>query len=80
MSVVIAFPNQRTIKPALSKCLKAIAICEHDPSLLLLVAAAATGLVRDGPLVSEQVAVDRLAIAFLALAELLGVTNAEEAL
>ncbi len=80
MSVVIAFPNQRTIKPALSKCLKAIAICEHDPSLLLLAAAAATRLVRDGPWISEQVAVDRLAIAFLALAELLGVTNAEEAL
>jgi hypothetical protein len=73
--VVIPFPNRRTIKPALSECLAAVALCEHDPSLLLLTAAAATRLVHKAPWVSDQVAVDRLTIAFLALAELLGVTK-----
>jgi hypothetical protein len=77
---VIPFPNRRVVRPAVSECIEAVAVCEHRPELLLFCAASALNLIRREPSVSEQVAVNRLTIAFLALAELLGVTKAEEAL
>ena len=77
---VIPFPNRRIVRPAVSECVEAVAFCEHRPELLLICAAWALSVVRREPSVSEQVAVNRLTVAFLALAELLGVTKAEEAL
>jgi hypothetical protein len=77
---VIPFPNRRVVRPAVSECVEAVALCEHRPELLLICASWALNVVRREPCVSEQVAVNRLTVAFLALAELLGVTKAEEAL
>ena len=77
---VIPFPNRRVVRPAVSECVEAVALCEHRPELLLICAAWALNVVRREPSVSEQVAVNRLTVAFLSLAEPLGVTKAEEAL
>jgi hypothetical protein len=76
---VVPFPNRRVVRPAVSECVEAVALCEHRPELLLICAASALDLVRRKPSVSEQLAVNWLTVAFLALAELLGVTKAEEA-
>jgi hypothetical protein len=81
MSNVVKFPTPR-IRPNLKACREAIALCEHDPSMLLFVAHCGVALVREAPTDGdpEQAAVDRVAIAFFALAELLGVTEFAEAL
>lgn len=78
--VVVPFPNRRTIRPVVCDCVKAVAICEHDPEMLLFCAASALNLVRQKSSSSEQLVVNRLTIAFLALAELLGIAGAEGAL
>jgi hypothetical protein len=69
-----------------SENLDPIELCEGDPNLLLLAAAAGVNFVRDPPPLrnpddsSEQLAVDRLTIAFLALAEVLGIGEEAETL
>jgi hypothetical protein len=83
MSNVVKFPAP-PIRPNLTVCRHAIALCEHDPAMLLFVAHCGTGLVYDREAAKggdpEQALVDRLAIAFFALAELLGVPDVAEAL
>jgi hypothetical protein len=83
MSNVVKFPTP-PLRPNLAACRQAIALCEHDPAMLLFVAHCGIGLVRDKSAATdgdpEQAAVDRLAIAFFALSELLGVTEFAEAL
>ena len=80
---VLKFP-ERTFRPDLARCRAAIDLCEGDPNLLLLAASAGVNLVREPPLNSgdspEQLAVLRLTIAFLALAEVLGIGKEAEAL
>jgi hypothetical protein len=80
-AVVVKFPTP-PLRPNLAACRQAIALCEHDPNMLLFVAHCGVSLARekatDGD--PEQAAVDRLAIAFFALSELLGVTEFAEAL
>jgi len=83
-AMVIKFPKP-TIRPNLEACRKALAICEDDPGKLLFLAFSGVRLVYDRVPVKgegdpEQAAVDRLAISFFALAELLGVTDLAEAL
>jgi hypothetical protein len=78
---IINFPEPQ-IRPNLEACRKALAICEHDPEYLLLAAFNGVQLVFNRVPVKgggdpEQAAVDRLAIAFFAIAELLGVPLAE---
>jgi hypothetical protein len=61
-------------------------LCHGDPALLLFVASSGVKLVRNPPPPlkpsdsPEQLAVDRLTIAFLALAEVLGIGEEAEAL
>jgi hypothetical protein len=75
-----------TFRPDLAKCRGAIELCEGDPNLLLLAASAGVTLVRDPPALlkpsdsPEQLGVLRLTIAFLALAEVLGIGKEAEAL
>jgi hypothetical protein len=74
---ILKFPEP-SIRPDLAKCHAAIELCDGDPHVLLFAPAHGVDLVRnprpelnpkDSP---EQLAVDRLMIAFLALAEVLG--------
>jgi hypothetical protein len=81
---VIKFP-ERMIRPDLARCRRALdEICEDDPERLLLVAFNGVQLVFNrvglGVPNREQVTVNRLAISFLALAELLGIGAEMEAL
>ena len=46
MSNVVKFPTP-PIRPNLTVCRHAIALCEHDPAMLLFVAHCGTGLVYD---------------------------------
>jgi hypothetical protein len=81
MSNVVKFPSP-PLRPNLASCREALAICDHDPSALLFLASNGVNLVHERVPVKgggdpEQAAVDRLAIAFFAIAELLGVPLAE---
>jgi hypothetical protein len=82
---ILKFPEP-IIRPDLARCSRAIELCEGDPNLLLLAAAAGVNFVRDPPPLRnpddspEQLAVDRLTIAFLALAEVLGIGEEAETL
>jgi hypothetical protein len=87
-AAILTFPAP-TIRPNLDRCREALAICDHDPALLLLVARAGVTLSdkpvpipgsKDNEAASEQVVRDRLAISFFALAELLGVSEFLEVL
>ena len=79
---IINFPEP-TIRPNLEVCRKAIAICEGRTDELLLLALSGVHLVfnrvpaKEGD--PQQTTVNRLAISFFALAELLGVTDLAEA-
>jgi hypothetical protein len=81
MTNVVKFPTP-PLRPNLEACRQAIALCEGDPNMLLFVAHCGVSLARDKPTEGdpEQALVDRLAIAFFALAELLGVPSLAEAL
>jgi hypothetical protein len=81
MTNVVKFPTP-PIRPNLEACRQAIALCEGDPNMLLFVAHCGVSLVKEAATDGdpEQAAVDRLAISFFALAELLGVTEFAEAL
>ena len=82
---ILKFPEP-LLRPDLARCRAAIGICEGDPKVLLFVAASGLNLVRYPPKplspshLPEQLAVDRLTIAFLALAEVLGIGEEAEAL
>jgi hypothetical protein len=83
MSNVVKFPSP-PIRPNLANCRKALELCEGNPQHLLFVAFNGLQLVFNrAPTTGgdpEQATVDRLAIAFFALAELLGVPEVAEAL
>jgi len=79
---IVKFPEPR-IRPDLARCHAALALCEGDPALLLFLALNGVQLVYNRvPVTGEgdpaQVKVNRLAISFLALAELFGATDLAE--
>jgi hypothetical protein len=83
-AAVINFPAP-PIRPNLEVCREALAICDGKINeLLFLSYSAVSAVYRRAPVNGDgdpaQVAVDRLAISFLALAELLGVPDLAEAL
>jgi hypothetical protein len=83
-ATIIDFPEP-TIRPDLEVCRKAIAICEGRTDELLLLAFNGVHLVYNRVPVKgegdpQQTTVNRLAISFFALAELLGATDLAEAL
>ena len=82
---ILKFPEP-IIRPDLARCRRAIELCEGDPKMLLLAAAAGVNFVRDPPPLRNpddspgHLAVNRLTISFLALAEVLGIGEEAEAL
>jgi len=82
---ILKFPEP-IIRPDLARCRGAVELCNGDVNLLLFVASSGVALVRDPPPLlkptdsPEQLVVDRLTIAFLALAEVLGIGEEAETL
>ena len=81
---IIKFPEP-LIRPDLARCREAIAICDGDPRTLLFLALNGVhGVYNRVPVKGDcdpaQVAVDRLAISFLAIGHVLGIGIAAEAL
>jgi hypothetical protein len=78
-------PGKPIIRPDLARCRAAIKFCEDDPEKLMFLALNAVQLVyyrkADGPAERrEQLAFDRITMAYLALGKLLGIGEDAEGL
>src|SRR3954451_3719043 len=81
-ATIIEFPES-IIRPDLARCSRAIELCEDDPEKLMFLAFNALQLVyyrkSEGPAERrEQLAFDRLTIAYLALGKMLGIGEGAE--